>query len=44
MNYANHDNIDFQQYGCEQYRNLAEDEKQKLIKYRKKYFKIRRPY
>ena len=33
-----------QQYGREQYRNLAEDEKQKLIEYRKKYFKIRKPY
>ena len=31
-----------QQYGCEPYKNLPEDEKQRLIEYRKKYYKIRK--
>ena len=26
-----------QQYGCESYKNLLEDDKQKLVEYRKKY-------
>ena len=30
-----------QQYGFEQYKNLPEDEKQKLVKYRKKHYKTR---
>ena len=29
-----------QQYGCEQYKNLPEDEKQKLVEYRKEYYKM----
>ena len=34
-----------QQYGCENYKNLSEDEKQKLVEYRKKYYRIRKmPY
>ena len=31
-----------QHYGCEEYKNLPEDEKQKLIEYRKKYYKMRK--
>ena len=30
------------QYGCECYKNLSEDEKQKLIDYRKKYYRMRK--
>ena len=29
-------------YGCHQYKNPAEDEKQNLVDYRKKYFKMRK--
>ena len=29
-----------QQYGCELYENLSEDEKQRQVEYRKKYYKI----
>ena len=31
-----------QQYGCERYKNLSEDEKQKLVEYRKKYYRMRK--
>ena len=31
-----------QQYGCESYKNLLEDDKQKLVEYRKKYYKMRK--
>ena len=31
-----------QQYGSECYKNLPEDEKQKLAEYRKKYYKMRK--
>ena len=30
------------QQGRERYKNLSEDEKQKLVKYRKKYYKMRK--
>ena len=30
------------QYGSEQHKNLAEDEKQKLVEYEKKYYKMRK--
>ena len=30
-----------QQYGRERYKNLPKDEKQKLVRYRKKYYKMR---
>ena len=30
-----------QQYGCGQYKYLPEDEKEKFVKYRKKYYKMR---
>ena len=30
-----------QQYGLERYKNLSEDEKQKLVEYRKKYYRMR---
>ena len=30
------------QYGCERYKNLSEDEKNKLVEYRKKYYKMRK--
>ena len=30
------------QYCCERYKNLSEDEKSKLVEYRKKYFKMRK--
>ena len=30
------------QYGCEHYKNLSEDEKNKLTEYRKKYYKMRK--
>ena len=30
------------QYGCERYKKLSEDEKQKLIEYRKKYHRMRK--
>ena len=30
-----------QHYGCEQYKNLPEDIKPKLAKYRKKYYRMR---
>ena len=30
------------QYGPEGYKNLSEDEKQKLVKYRKKYYRARK--
>ena len=29
-----------QQYGCECYKNISENEKQKLVGYRKKYYSI----
>ena len=31
-----------QQYGSERYKNLPEDEKQRLVGYRKKYYKMRK--
>ena len=31
-----------QQNGCEQYKNLPENKKQKLVEYRKKYYKMRK--
>ena len=31
-----------QEYGCERYENLTEDENQKLVEYRKKYYKMRK--
>ena len=31
-----------QQYGCERYKNLPEDEKQELVQNRKKYYKMRK--
>ena len=31
-----------QQYGCEKYKTLSEDEKQTLVEYRKKYYKMRK--
>ena len=31
-----------QQYGREQYKNLPEDEKQKPVEYRKKYYRMRK--
>ena len=27
------------EYGCERYKNLSEDEQQKLVEYRKRYYK-----
>ena len=30
------------QYGCERYKNLSEDENQKLVEYRKKYYRMRK--
>ena len=33
-----------QQYGHECYKTLSEDEKQKLVEYRKKYYRIRKKY
>ena len=30
------------QYSCEWYKNLPEDENQKLVEYRKKYYKMRK--
>ena len=30
------------QYGCERYRNLPEDEKQRLVEYRKKNYKTQK--
>ena len=30
------------QYGCECYKNLSEDEKQKLFEFRKKYYRMRK--
>ena len=30
------------EYGHERYKNLAEDEKQKLTEYRKKYYKMKK--
>ena len=30
-----------QQYGCEHYKNLWEEEKQKLAEYRKAYYRLR---
>ena len=30
------------QYGRERYKNLSEDEKNRLVEYRKKYFKTRK--
>ena len=30
------------QYGSEQHKNLAEDETQKLVEYRKKYYKMKK--
>ena len=29
-------------YDCERYKNLSEDEKQKLVGYRKKYYRMRK--
>ena len=29
------------QYGCENYKNLSENDKNKLVHYRKKYYKMR---
>ena len=31
-----------QQYGCYHCKNLLEDEKQKLVKYRKQYYRMRK--
>ena len=31
-----------QQYGCERYKNLPQDEKQNLVEYSKQYYKIRK--
>ena len=31
-----------QQYGCERYKNLSEEKKQKLVEYRKKYYRMRK--
>ena len=31
-----------QQYSCERYKNLLEDEKQKLDEHRKKYYRMRK--
>ena len=31
-----------QQYCCECYKNISENEKQKLVKYRKKYYRMRK--
>ena len=31
-----------QQYGHEQYKNLPEDDKQRLVEYRKNYYKMRK--
>ena len=31
-----------QQYGCEHYKNLSEDEKQRLVEYRRKYHGTRK--
>ena len=31
-----------QQFDCERYKNLPEDEKQKFVDYRKKYYKMRK--
>ena len=33
-----------QQYGCECYKNLSEDKKQKLVEYRKKNHRIRKKF
>ena len=30
-----------QQYGLERYKNLSDDEQQKLVEYRKKYYSMR---
>ena len=30
------------QYDCERYKNLSEDEKQTLVEYRKKYYRMRK--
>ena len=30
------------QYGCERYKNLSEDVKQKLVEFRKKYYRMRK--
>ena len=30
------------QYGCERYKNLSKDEKQKLVEYRRKYYELRK--
>ena len=33
------------QYGCECHKNISKDEKQKLVEYRKKYYRMRKtPY
>ena len=29
-----------QQYGCERYKNLSEDEIQRIVEYRKKFYKV----
>ena len=29
-----------QQYGCERHKNLSEDKTQKLVEYRKKYYRM----
>ena len=31
-----------QQYGCKRYKNLSEKEKQSLVEYRKKYYRMRK--
>ena len=31
-----------QQYGCERYKNLSKDVKQKLVDYRKKHYRMRK--
>ena len=35
-------NLEKQQYVCERYKNLSEEKKQRLVEYRKKYYKIRK--
>ena len=40
--FLNKDKKKKRQYGHERYKNLAEDEKQKLAKYRKKYYTMKK--
>ena len=35
-------NMTKQQYGCDHYKNLLENEKQKLTEYRRKYYRTRK--